>query len=130
MTTTTINKTIYGFVEVHDDAANFFMNWKGSRIVYDSSTQYDEIEIMLPFGKWQYLFCSLNATEEQVAGLVEIHLDGKLRRGYKHYINRTTGFIPRGFNAIHVTALESFQTLLQSLSLDTNKNYAVIQKID
>ena len=89
-------------------------------------------DIRLPDGNWEYIGLSKELTEEQCDTIV--HKGGL--RTYKDYVYAS---VPHKrldevglFNALlemkFKTARESFNSLLQSLNLDLNKNYAIILK--
>lgn len=59
-----------------------------------------------PIGKLSEL------TEEQLTEIVDTHINSK-GKGYRHYW-KDNGFVPRGFNAIHKSAKQSFLSKLEA----------------
>ena len=70
--------------------------------------QFTVPSIWLPPGNWQLLGRASEITEEQSKEIVEVHVNSN-GKGFKHYW-QNRGFVPRGFNSIHKTALSSFRS--------------------
>lgn len=107
-------------VEVPDDAEEFSidMDEEESTLYYFNGANIDSTAICLPEGSWQFLFTTKEATEEDARKIVtELPVENR----YENY----NGDYPVWWH----TAKESIRSLLKSKGCDTNKNYAIIEKL-
>ena len=78
--------------------------------------------------EYEFMFLTNSATEEQMAGIVEIMDYQQINKVYKEQVFKRYGNIRAGGVYICETALESFNSLLQSKNL--KGNFAVLKKIN
>lgn len=76
----------------------------------------------LPEGNWEFMFCSLLATDEDTVKVVEI-----FAANYKTYRNYNWPAEPENF---HWRPTESFYSLLRSKNLNPDFNFAILKKLD
>jgi hypothetical protein len=121
----------YLFVEVPDDACNFHFDNILNEIDYSVWEDRKHYKDFITIGqKCQIISTTKDITESQAKSIVEYQyiknqpfIAGR-EYWYKNYKNLRTGW-----DFTFFTAKESLQSLIQSLGLNTTKNYLILQKL-
>jgi len=118
MTTVTTNNGTYIFVEVSKDGANFLIeNYPDNTcsLFYSINEVANWSDIIQ--GNYDFLCTTDTITEEIAKGIVyKVLMMGCGYEDYEYYWNT------------YPTALESFNSLLESQNLSLNKTYAICKK--
>jgi hypothetical protein len=125
----TTNKGTFLFVEVPDDACDFnvimeILHIKIQKKGY-SETKYIELSDKRILDFCKIISTTKDITEEQAENIVDFS-DYPNRRVYQDYETKNEDWLDLGYFV--ETTKESLQSLIQTNSLDINKNYLILLK--
>lgn len=87
--------------------------------------------IVLPDGKWNCFFHTLNCTEQEAVSVVDCYrfINGKREEGPYNECPNYENPYSSGPDAFFATALESLHSLLRVCGCEMKQNYLLIEKI-